>query len=133
MPKKRSAGVAQGSSLDYREKAGRIVGWLDEKQGKEITAIDVAGVCTVADAMIVVTAQSRRHAQTLADHVLAKAGDERFDYLGMEGYANALWVLLDLNDVIVHVFQEDERALYDIEGLWSEGKVIAVSGQETPS
>jgi ribosome-associated protein len=133
MPKKRSAGAVQVSTLDYKEKAGRIVAWLDEKQGKEVTAIDVAGICTVADAMIVVTAQSRRHAQTLADHVLAKAGEERFDYLGMEGYANALWVLLDLNDVIVHVFQEDERALYDIEGIWSEGKVMTVPSQEKPS
>jgi ribosome-associated protein len=128
MPKQKIAKKVPVAGVGYREKTERIVSWLEEKQGRDIAAIDVAGICTVADAMIVVTAQNKRHAKNLADFILAKAGEEGFDYLSMEGYANAVWVLLDLNDVLVHVFQKEERALYDIEGLWSEGSVISVPG-----
>jgi ribosome-associated protein len=127
MPKRKSAQTMPSSPVGYRKKTDRIIAWLEEKQGQEIAAIEVSKICTVADVMVVVTAQNRRHAQTLADFVLAKAGEEGFDYLGMEGYANGVWVLLDLNDVLVHVFQEGERRLYDIEGLWSEGTFLKAS------
>jgi ribosome-associated protein len=128
MPKRKSAQTIPVSPVGYKDKTEHIVAWLEEKQGQDIVAIDVSKICTVADVMVVVTAQNRRHAQTLADFVLAKAGEEKFEYLSMEGYANAVWVLLDLNDVLVHVFQEGERRLYDIEGLWSEGTFLDSPG-----
>ncbi|MFP4071648.1 MAG: ribosome silencing factor [Desulfovibrionales bacterium] len=118
------------SPASYKEKVKFLVQWLEEKQGEDIVAIDVTGLCMVTDAMLVVTAQTRRHAKALADHMLARAGESGFEYLGMEGYANAIWILVDLNDVLVHIFQKDERRTYDIEGLWSEGKTLHAPAEE---
>ena len=73
------------------------------------------------------SAASVRQAQALADHVLACCGDHGFSYLGMEGYRTGQWVLVDLNDVLVNIFQEDQRSFYNLEGLWSEGKPIPLS------
>ncbi|MFW6323608.1 MAG: ribosome silencing factor [Desulfovibrionales bacterium] len=114
----------QKSDISSEQKTNLIVDWLSEKQGRETIAILVRGLCSITDAMVVVTAQNRRHAKTLADWVLKKAGENNLEYFGMEGYANAAWILLDLNDVLVHIFQPEERTLYDIEGLWSEGEIM---------
>lgn len=121
----------QGKKRLLVPKVKKIARWLFEKKGIDIRAIDLRGLCSVTEAMVVVTAQNIRHAKALADFTLDQAGQERYDYLGMEGYAQGLWVLLDLNDVLVHIFQADERELYDLEGLWAEGKTIcALETQE---
>jgi ribosome-associated protein len=101
--------------------------WLHEKKAKDIKAVDVAGLSPISDAMVMASAASVRQAQALADHVLANCGDHGFSYLGMEGYNTGQWVLLDLNDVLVNIFQEDQRSFYNLEGLWSEGKPIALT------
>ena len=111
-------------SLTAAAKAVVVAGWLAEKKAKDILALDVAPFNPVCEAMVVASAVSARQARALADHVLEQCGERGFSYLGMEGYRNGQWVLLDLNDVMVHIFQEDLRPFYNIEGLWSEGKRI---------
>ena len=73
---------------------------------------------------MVVSAKGVRHAQSLADNTLEKLAAENIEYLGMEGYQTGDWILLDLNDIIIHIFQEDNRGFYNVEGLWSEGKRV---------
>lgn len=100
--------------------------WLHDKQARNITALDVAGLCDIAEGIVVATAGSLRHAQALADHVLDMAGETKAGYLGMEGYQAGTWILLDLNDVLVHVFQDSARGFYNIEGLWAEAREVAL-------
>ena len=119
MPDKKS-----DTNLSPRAKATIVASWLLDKKAKDIVALDVAPFNPICEAMVVASAVSVRQAKALADHVLAKCGEEGFSYLGMEGYGHGQWVLLDLNDVLVHIFQEDLRSFYNIEGLWSEGKPI---------
>lgn len=106
------------------DKAVLVAGWLAEKKAKDILALDVAPFNPVCEAMVVASAVSTRQAKALADYVLEQCGVHGFSYLGMEGYRHGQWVLLDLNDVMVHIFQEDMRPFYNIEGLWSEGRRI---------
>ena len=115
------------ANLSPAHKAARVALWLHEKKAKDIKAVDVAGLSPICDAMIMASAASVRQAQALADYVLGNCGDHGFSYLGMEGYNTGQWVLLDLNDVLVNIFQEDQRSFYNIEGLWSEGKPIALT------
>ncbi len=110
--------------IDTVEKARKVAGWLEDKQASDVTGIDVRRVCPIAEIVMVVTAKGVRHSQALADHVLDMLGEEKLEYLGMEGYKSGDWILLDLNDIIVHIFQEDNRSFYNIEGLWSEGTQI---------
>ena len=111
-------------SLTAAAKAVVVAGWLAEKKAKDVLALDVMPFNPVCEAMVVASAVSARQARALADHVLEQCGANSYSYLGMEGYRNGQWVLLDLNDVMVHIFQEDVRPFYNLEGLWSEGKPI---------
>jgi len=109
-----------------QEKVRRVASWLREKKGKDLVAMDVSRVCTITETMIVATAANMRQAQAMADHVLTKCGEEGIPFLGMDGYKTGQWVLVDLNDVIVHIFMDEARQFYNIEGLWSEGVDITL-------
>ena len=106
------------------EKMRIVAGWLYDKQARHITAMDVGGLCTVTEGLVLCTAGSVRHAQALADYVLDMASENGMSYMGMEGYKNSNWVLLDLNDVLVHIFLEDSRGFSKLEGLWSEAEFL---------
>ncbi len=112
------------SDVSGNEKVRLLAGWLDEKQAGEIMALDVSQVCAITEYIIVATARGARHAQALANSTLESAGVANLEYLSMEGYQNANWVLMDFNDVVIHIFQSEVRSLYNIEGLWSQGKSI---------
>ena len=110
--------------IPTEELAALVTGWLDDKQAMDVKALDVRGLCAITDTLVIATAKGARHAKALADHLLDSLKQENIEYLGMEGYQGGEWVLLDLNDVIVHIFQDEVRAFYNIEGLWAEGKCI---------
>ncbi len=107
-------------STDSAEKATILGLALSEKQAQDVTLLDVHGHCPVADFIVVCTAKNPRHGRALADAALDRLGERKLEYLGMEGYRESDWVLLDANDVIVHIFQEETRRHYNIEGLWPE-------------
>lgn len=98
--------------------------WLAERKGTQIEALDVAGLCDIAEGVVIATAGSVRHAQALADYVLEKAKETKTEYFGMEGYKAGTWILVDMNDVLVHVFQQGARGFYNIEGLWAEARPV---------
>ena len=90
-------------------------------------ALDVRQAVSFADVFIVATGRSDRHVRAIADGIaeaLAQAGEKP---LGIEGYEEARWLLMDFGDVIVHVFQPDVRLHYDLERLWSEAALLDVS------
>jgi ribosome-associated protein len=115
---KKNAGA--DGSMDTIEKMRFTAGLLDEKQANDIAALDVAGICGIAEGLVIVSASSVRHAQALADHLLAAAKEHGVEYMGMEGYKGGSWILVDLNDVLVHIFHPETRQFYNLEGLWSE-------------
>ncbi|MBT8763028.1 ribosome silencing factor [Desulfohalobiaceae bacterium Ax17] len=103
----------------------KIVGnWLHEKKGQQVLGLDVREISNVFEGVLIVTAQNVRHAQALADYVLEKVGENKWEYMGMEGYKGGDWILLDLNDVIVHIFLADTRQFYNLEGFWARGKEV---------
>jgi ribosome-associated protein len=109
-------------AIPTEEKSLMLATLLDEKQGEDIVVLDVTGICPIAEHLIIVTGRGQRHVQSLADAAQTLAKEKKFPSFGMEGYDAGSWILVDLNDVIVHVFQDDIRGFYNIEGLWSEGK-----------
>lgn len=112
------------------DKAKAVAGWLHDKKAIDVRAIDVRGLSPITEALVIATATSVRHAQGLANHLLDTVAEEKLEYLGMEGFQQGAWILVDLNDVLVHIFQADNRGFYNIEGLWSEGKPIELPFHE---
>lgn len=108
------------------EKIGQIATWLADKKGTNIKALDVRGISPLTEAMIFVTARSAKHAQSLADEIMQRLAEMKWEYFGVEGLQNGQWVLVDCNDVIVHVFQDEMRSLYNVEGLYSKAPAFAL-------
>lgn len=107
------------------EKVGRIVQWLDEKKGQDIVVLEVAALTPLCDAMVLVTALSARHAQALAEELGLHFREQGWPVLGVEGLAVGQWVLVDGGDVVVHVFVDEIRQRYDLEGLYARARRVA--------
>ncbi len=105
--------------MQAKELLARVEHVLDEKKGVNISVIDVIGKTTITDYMVIVTATSERHAQSLADYVLIDVKEHGLKPLGVEGQQGSDWVLLDLGDVILHVMTAQAREFYQLEKLWS--------------
>ena len=106
------------------EKTAVLVNWLAESKARDIVALHVAGQSQCTDVIIIVTASSLRHAKSLADGLLAKCSEHKYEYLRMEGYQAGQWILADLNDIVVHIFQQEMRELFRIEALWKQAPVL---------
>ena len=96
-----------------------IVDALDDVKGQNIVKLDVKKMTTVTDYMIVASGTSNRHVQALVDNVAEKARAAGHRPIGMEGEDGGEWVLLDLEDALVHVMLPKVREFYNLEKLWS--------------
>jgi len=95
-----------------------VIETLDDSKAINILDIDVRDKTSVTDYMVVATATSARHVKALANFVLEKVKEQGIKPLGSEGLANGEWALLDLENVVVHIMQEETRKFYDLERLW---------------
>ena len=91
---------------------------LDEMKAVNVKVMDVRDVTDVADCMIIASGTSDRHVRSVADNVVRRAKGAGFRPFGLEGERDGEWVLVDLNDVIVHVMLPRVREFYGLEGLW---------------
>lgn len=96
-----------------------ILSILDENSAQDTIEIDVRGKSSVADYMIVSSGRSNRHVGALADYVLRGLKEQGHKDLGIEGLEGCDWVLIDVGDVIVHLFRPEVRVFYNIEKIWS--------------
>lgn len=102
------------------EKIGQIAAWLADKKGTSIKAVDLRGISALTEAMLFATARSARHAQALSEELMERFGEQKWEILGVEGMSQGQWILLDGNDVVVHIFQDETRTLFNIEGLYAK-------------
>lgn len=121
------------ADVPVREKLEQIAGWIREKKGKDILALDLARLQTFTEGIIIVTATSIRHAQGLADNILLECKARRYEFLRMEGYQTGQWILLDLNDLVVSILQEETRGLYRLEDLWKNATPVLDTRNNTPA
>ena len=98
-----------------------IVDALDDNKAQDIVQLDVRNMTTVTDFMIVASGTSNRHVKALIENVAEKAKEAGHRPIGVEGEEGGEWVLLDLQDALVHVMQPKVREFYNLEKLWSFG------------
>ena len=110
--------------MESREMAKLAVQALEDKKGEEIRIIDISGVSVLADYFIIANGSNMSQVQALCDNVSEVLGRAGVHTRQVEGYESANWILLDFGDVIVHVFDKENRLFYDLERIWRDGKVI---------
>ena len=91
-----------------------------DKKAEEVALLDLRGVSGYADFIIICSGTSDRQLEAIADGVTQELKALGRRVIGSEGERGGRWVLLDFGDVVVHVFHRDERAHYDLEGLWAD-------------
>ena len=110
------------------EIAKAIVKVLDEKKGRDIQLLDIRGLSTLGDYFVLATGGSNTQVKALADevdeqlHKMAELNPQR-----IEGLQKAEWVLMDYDDVMVHIFQEEPRNFYNLERLWNDAPRVDIS------
>jgi ribosome-associated protein len=108
------------ADLSTEKKTEALGLWLHEHKALQPVTLHVAGRNSWTEALVIAGASSVRHAQSLADGILAWCKEHNVEFLSMEGRQAGQWILVDLNDVVVHIFQTPTRELYRLESLWGE-------------
>jgi ribosome-associated protein len=100
---------------------------LEDKKAEDIKVIDISEVSVLADYFIIASGTNRSQIQALTDHVEEQLGRNGSQVKQIEGYDAANWVLMDFGDIIVHVFDKENRLFYDLERIWRDGKQVELS------
>ena len=106
-------------SKESRNLANLILDVLDEHSAQEIIEIDIRGKSSISDYMIIASGRSNRHVGALSDYLIKSLKNTGKKNIGIEGLKSCDWVLIDVGDVIVHLFRPEVRAFYNIEKIWS--------------
>ncbi len=104
--------------------ARRLADLLSEKQASDILLLDISDVAPFADFFLIATGESRRQIEALLAALEEELEREERPALGREGEPDSGWVLLDLGDIVVHIFSPEERSYYDLEGLWQSARPV---------
>ena len=97
---------------------------IDDKKGQDIKVIDIHNVSVIADYFVIASGTNSNQVQAIVDNVEEQLGRAGFEAKQIEGNRNSSWILMDYGDVIVHVFDEENRLFYDLERIWRDGKVL---------
>lgn len=99
---------------------------LEDKKAENLKILDISQVSVIADLFLIAGGSNRSQLQALCDNVLEKMGKAGYDGR-VEGYDTANWILMDFGDVIVHIFDKENRSLYDLERIWRDGKEVSLN------
>ena len=108
------------SDLSSLEVAKLVSAAALDKKARDLIVLDVSEISSFADYFVIMSGRSTRHVQGLAEAVDSKIRSKRTKDTNSEGLREGLWVLLDYNDVVVHIFYNEVRKFYDLEGLWHD-------------
>ena len=122
MPARKAPGTADPSAaIDAKEKALRCARWALEKKAHGVTVLHVGTLTPIAEYFLICSGRSVRQTQAIVEHIRTRLKKELKEApLGVEGEREGCWILLDCDDVIVHVFDEPTRDVYRLEKLWSD-------------
>lgn len=112
---------------DTKSNVKIIIDALEDKKAENIQIIDISEISSIADYFIITNGTNKSQVQALSDNVTEKLGIAGIHPQNIEGYNNANWILLDYNNILIHIFDKESRGFYDLERIWRDGQSIALS------
>ncbi len=116
--------------LESIEKARSAVRAALDKKAKDVLVLELKDLSIMADYFVICSGESTTHVRSIVDNIEEKLRQESIRPAGVEGYNLSRWVLMDYSDVIVHVFEEETRAFYELEKLWLDAPVIEMEEED---
>lgn len=113
--------------MDIEKKLSIIVKACEDKNGIDIKVLKISKLTSIADYFVIVSGNSSNQVMAIADEVEEKVLREENIEFSKEGHRSGRWILMDFNDIIVHVFHKEQREFYDLERLWSDGEEINIT------
>jgi ribosome-associated protein len=110
------------SSVDVTKLA---ISALEDKKAEDVKVIDISEVSVIADSFIIAGGTNPNQIRAMCDNVQEVLGRAGYECRQIEGYETANWVLMDFGDVIVHIFDKENRLLFDLERIWRDGKIMS--------
>lgn len=110
--------------MDLKETIKIVIDALEDKKAENIQIIDISEISTLADYFIITNGTNTSQVQALSDNVMEQLAKNHIHPKATEGYHSANWILQDYHDFIVHIFDKESRAFYDLERIWRDGKVV---------
>ena len=110
--------------MDSKQIAKIAFDALEDKKGVNIKIIDISNISILADYFIIAGGANENQVKALADNVEEELAKVDITPKQIEGYNNANWILMDYQDVIIHIFNEQDRLFFDLERIWSDGNEI---------
>lgn len=111
--------------MTERELLSLVVEAADDKKAIDIVALNMEGISLVADYFVICHGNSDKQVQAIAREIKEKAHEQGISVKRLEGFEQAKWVLVDLGDVVVHIFHKDERRYYNLERLWGDAPFVS--------
>ena len=100
---------------------------IDDKKALDIKVIDIREVSVIADYFVITSGSNLNQVQAIVDNVEEQLGRAGFEPKQVEGTRSSNWILMDYGDIIIHVFEEENRLFYDLERIWRDGKELDAS------
>ncbi len=110
--------------MESKEMARIIIDAMEEKKAEDIRVLDIAEISSLGDYFIIASGNNVNQVQAITDEIDMRLGRAGVAPRQIEGYMNANWILMDYGDVIVHVFDKENRLFYDLERIWKDGKNV---------
>jgi ribosome-associated protein len=101
----------------------------DDKRAEDIMVLNMKGISLIADYFIICHGNSDKQVQAIAREIREKAEEQGYNLKRIEGFDEARWVLIDIGDVVVHVFHKEERSYYNLERLWGDAPIENVQSE----
>lgn len=117
----------KGDFMNGKEMVKIIYDALADKKAGDIKVIDIQNVSVISDYFIIADGSNKNQVQAMADNVEEEMEKAGCHIKQMEGYQTANWILMDYNDVIVHIFSSEDRLFYDLERIWRDGKSVELA------
>ena len=105
---------------------------LLDKKGEEIVLLDVSSLVDYADCFVLANGTNQPHLQAMTDAVVRAASEAGKRPAGIEGRGGSTWILIDCGDVVVHLFSNEGRGFYDLDGLWCDAPRTAIGDTSSP-
>ena len=112
------------SEMNANEIAKIAIRALEDKKAEDIKIIDISHVSVIADYFIIANGTNTNQIQAMSDNVEEILGKAGCHPRQIEGYKSANWILMDFQDVIIHIFDKENRLFYDLERIWRDGVMV---------